>query len=59
MPRPSRLTDTEAADVVLSVDEWDRRESHQGFVDSITEKAMVATYTVLTGPPEVKCYNPA
>lgn len=53
------LTDPGAADIVLSIEEWDSRESHQSFVDSITEEAMAAAYTVLTGPPEVKYYDPA
>ena len=53
------LTDPDAADIVLSIEEWDNRESHQSFVDSITEEAMTAAYTVLTGPPEVRYYDPA
>ncbi len=53
------FVDPDAADVVLSIEEWDSRESHQSFVDSISEEAMAAAYTVLTGPPEVKYYDPA
>ncbi len=53
------LTDPDAVDVVLSIEEWDGRESHQSFVNSITEEAMATAYTVLTGPPEVKYYDPA
>ena len=53
------FTDPDTADIVLSIEEWDSRESHQSFVDSITEEAMTAAYTVLAGPPEVKYYDAA
>ena len=53
------LTGPDAADIVLSIEEWDSRESHQSVVDSIIEEPLATTYTVPIGPPEVKYYDPA
>jgi len=54
----SLFRDPENPDTILSIEQWDIRESHHKFLAAMSEADMAKANSTMTGPPEGVFYDP-